>query len=136
MDIKVGDIVTIRGKAQRVTSIGRYGIVLSSFGLFSRDRFENYMNMFKGVIDIEHITLPQLNVGDWVVVRAISASTVFALIPVDNTVYGSTYDVFHTRTDKTYVFSDDVNAEDREIDFVEAEQEVGFDEPVIYVYTK
>lgn len=71
MDIKVGDIVTIRGKAQRVTSIGRYGIVLSSFGLFSRDRFENYMNMFKGVIDIEHITLPQLNVGDWVVVNSI-----------------------------------------------------------------
>ena len=68
--------------------------------------------------------------------RAISASTVFVLIPVDKAVYGNTYDIFHTRTDKTYVFTDDVNAEDREIDFVDAEQEVGLDEPVIYVYTK
>ena len=68
--------------------------------------------------------------------REISASKVFALIPVDSAVYAHEYDVFHNRTDKTYVFSDDVNAEDREIDFVEAEQEVGFDEPVIHVYTK
>ena len=67
--------------------------------------------------------------------RAISASIVFALIPVDGAVYGNTYDVFHTRTNKTYVFSDDVNAEDREIDFVDAVQESGFDEPVIHVYT-
>ena len=68
--------------------------------------------------------------------RAISASAVFVLIPVDKAVYAHEYDVFHNRTDKTYVFSDDVNSEDREIDFVEAEQEVGLDEPVIYVYTK
>ena len=68
--------------------------------------------------------------------RAISASTVFVLIPVDKAVYGNTYDIFHTRTDKTYVFSDDVISEDREIDFVETEQEAGLDEPVIYVYTK
>lgn len=68
--------------------------------------------------------------------RAISASIVFALIPVDGAVYGNTYDIFHTRTDQTYVFSDDVNAEDREIDFVDATQNKDFDEPVIYVYTK
>lgn len=68
--------------------------------------------------------------------RAISASTVFALIPVDGAVYAHEYDVFHNRTGNNYVFSDGVNAEDREIDFVDAEQEVGLDEPVIYVYTK
>ena len=68
--------------------------------------------------------------------REISASKVFALIPVYDAVYANEYDIFHTRTNKTYVFSDDVNAEDREIDFIDAEQEVGFDEPVIYVYTK
>lgn len=55
--------------------------------------------------------------------RAISASIVFVLIPVDGAVYGNTYDIFHTRTDKTYVFADDVIAEDREIDFVNAVQE-------------
>lgn len=73
--------------------------------------------------------------------RAISASTVFALIPVsritvDGAVYADEYDIFHTRTGNNYAFSNSGNAEDREIDFVDAEQEVGFDEPVIYVYTK
>ena len=68
--------------------------------------------------------------------RAISSSTVLALTPVYGAVYAHEYDVFHNRTGNNYAFSDGVNAEDREIDFVEAEQEVGFDEPVIYVYTK
>ena len=64
--------------------------------------------------------------------RTISASKVFALIPVD----GEDYTIFHTRTNNTYIFSDEVNAEDREIDFVDAVQDEDFDEPVIYVYTK
>lgn len=68
--------------------------------------------------------------------RAISSSTVLALTPVYGAVSAHEYDVFHNRTGNNYAFSDGVNAEDREIDFVEAEQEVGFDEPVIYVYTK
>lgn len=68
--------------------------------------------------------------------REISASKVFALVPVYDAVYANEYDIFHTRTNKTYVFSDNVNAEDREIDFVDAVQDEDFDEPVIYVYTK
>ena len=68
--------------------------------------------------------------------REISASKVFALIPVYDAVYANEYDIFHTRTNKTYVFSDDVNAEDREIDFIEAVEDDAFDELVIYVYTK
>ena len=68
--------------------------------------------------------------------RAISASTVFALIPVDDAVYTDEFNIFHTHTNRPYVFSDDVNAEDREIDFVDAVQDEDLDEPVIYVYTK
>lgn len=101
--------------------------------------FENKINVLRTIQfqQIEsggiHMTVKEF--------RAISASTVFVLIPVsriavDGSVCADEYDIFHTRTGNNYAFSDDVNTENREIDFVDAEQEVGLDEPVIYVYTK
>lgn len=68
--------------------------------------------------------------------REISASKVFALIPNDNTVSDNEYNIFHTRTNRTYVFADDCSVEEFEIDFIEAAEDDAFDEPVIYVYTK
>lgn len=68
--------------------------------------------------------------------REISASKVFALIPNDNAVSDNEYNIFHTRTNRTYVFADDYSVEEFEIDFIEAAEDDAFDEPVIYVYTK
>jgi hypothetical protein len=63
--------------------------------------------------------------------KALSASKVIALIPVE----GEAYDVYHNRTQETYVFADNT-ADDREIEFIEAEQDDNSDYSVIYVYTK
>lgn len=68
--------------------------------------------------------------------REISASKVFALIPNDNAVSDNEYNIFHTCTNRTYVFADDCSVEEFEIDFIEAAEDDAFDEPVIYVYTK
>lgn len=64
--------------------------------------------------------------------RAISASRVVALIPTD----GVDYDIYHSRTNETYIFADDKIAEEREIDFVDAVQDEDCEEPFINVYTK
>lgn len=72
MDIKVGDIVTIWGQKQRVMQVHRRNITLSHTGMVNLDNFERYMNMFKDHIIIEHVTLPQLNIGDLVVVQPIT----------------------------------------------------------------
>ena len=63
--------------------------------------------------------------------KTLSASKVITLIPVD----GETYDVYHNRTQETYVFAD-ATTDEREIEFVEAEQDDNSDYPVIYAYTK
>lgn len=72
MDIKVGDIVTVRGQKQRVMQLNRYCITLSSSGIFNLNDFKRYVNTFKNDINIEHVTLPQLNIGDLVVVQPIT----------------------------------------------------------------
>lgn len=72
MDIKVGDIVTVWGQKQRVMQVHRRNITLSHTGMVNLDNFERYMNMFKDHIIIEHVTLPQLNIGDLVVIRPIT----------------------------------------------------------------
>ena len=72
MDIKVGDIVTIRGQKQRVMQLNRYCITLSHTGMFNLCDFERYMSVFKDDIIVEHVTLPQLNIGDLVVVKPIT----------------------------------------------------------------
>ena len=64
--------------------------------------------------------------------RAISASTVVALVPTDDI----DYDIYHSRTNKTYIFADDKIAEEREIDFVDAVQDEDGEDPFINVYTK
>lgn len=63
--------------------------------------------------------------------KALSASKVVVLIPAE----GEAYDVYHHHTRETYVFTDNT-ADDREIEFVEAEEDDDDDYPVIYVYTK
>ena len=72
MGIKVGDIVTIRGQKQRVMQLNRYCITLSHTGMFNLCDFERYMSVFKDDIIVEHVTLPQLNIGDLVVVKPIT----------------------------------------------------------------
>lgn len=72
MDIKVGDIVTVWVQKQRVMQVHRRNITLSHTGMVNLDNFERYMNMFKDHIIIEHVTLPQLNIGDLVVIRPIT----------------------------------------------------------------
>ena len=63
--------------------------------------------------------------------KALSGTKVIALILVE----GEEYDIYHNRTQKTYIFADST-ADDREIEFVEAEQDENSDYPVIYAYTK
>lgn len=63
--------------------------------------------------------------------KAISGTKVIALILVE----GEEYDVYHNRTQETYIFADST-VDDREIEFVEAEQDENSDCPVIYAYTK
>lgn len=71
IDIKVGDIVTIRGQKQRVMQLSQHCINLSCTGIFNLDDFKRYMKVFKDDINVEHVTLPQLNIGDLVVVKPI-----------------------------------------------------------------
>ena len=52
MDIKVGDIVTIWERRQRVTQIHRYHITLSHTGIVNLNDFKRYVNTFKNGISI------------------------------------------------------------------------------------
>ena len=72
MDIKVGDIVIVWGQKQRVMQINRYSITLSHTGMVNLNDFKRYVNTFKDGISIEHVTLPQLRIGDLVVVDNIT----------------------------------------------------------------
>ena len=64
--------------------------------------------------------------------RTISASTIVVLVPTDDV----DYDIYHSRTNETYIFADDKIAEEREIDFVDAVQDEDCEDPFINVYTK
>ena len=70
MDIKVGDIVNISGRKQRITHMSQHYLTLSYMGTLGLDAFEHYANSPQCVI--EPITLPQLNIGDLVFVRDIT----------------------------------------------------------------
>ena len=74
IDIKVGDIVTIRGQKQRVMQLSQHCITLSRTGIFNLDDFKRYIKVFKDDISVEHVTLPQLNIGDLVVVKPITTT--------------------------------------------------------------
>lgn len=138
--IRLGDIVEYQGKRVRVMSVDPTLPYLkcqfSHFGWL-------IVNSLDDIKLIESSPDTILKAGDKVIIHNIpdeekyTYGTTWAneMNSLAN-VYAHEYDVFHNRTGNNYVFSDNVNAEDREIDFVEAEQEVGFYEPVIYVYTK
>lgn len=65
MNIKIGDIVRIRGREQRVTQRSAKYVTLSHSGTMPIEHFEQY-----GVIE-KPVTLSKLNVGDFVYVRNI-----------------------------------------------------------------
>ena len=66
MDIKIGDIIRIRGREQRVTRRSAKYVTLSHSGTMPIGYVEQY-----GVME-KSIKLPQLNVGDFVYVHDIS----------------------------------------------------------------
>jgi len=69
MDIKVGDMVNILGHRQRVTKMGQRYVTLSRNGVFTIDEIRFLIN---APTDIERVLLPQLNIGDWVIVNDIT----------------------------------------------------------------
>ena len=66
MDIKIGDIVRIRGREQRVTRCGFGCATLSHSGTMPISHIERYRVIEKSIV------LPQLDVGDFVYVRDIT----------------------------------------------------------------
>lgn len=63
--------------------------------------------------------------------KAISVSKVITLVPAED----AEYDIYHCHTQETYVFADDT-ADDREIKFVDADQDENSEYSIIYAYTK
>ena len=66
MDIKIGDIIRIMGREQRVTQRSAKYVTLSHSGTMPIEHVEQY-----GVM-VQPITLPQLDVGDFVYVHDIT----------------------------------------------------------------